>query len=218
MPVDVSEALRYLGAENSTDLRKDVLSVASVLEEALVPRYVYRVFPVTQKESSIDLLNGQLQLPGHLAQKILKNCEFAAIMVCTLGVSFDSMLRSWQARDMSRAVILDACGSAYVESGCDMAQSEIAARYASSFLTDRFSPGYGDLPLTLQPDFLRILDAGRQLGIECTSSCLLNPSKTVTAVIGISSVPQPARIRGCECCMLQNQCHYRKRGATCVHD
>ena len=127
MPVDVSEALRYLGAENSTDLRKDVLSVASVLEEALVPRYVYRVFPVTQKESSIDLLNGQLQLPGHLAQKILKNCEFAAIMVCTLGVSFDSMLRSWQARDMSRAVILDACGSAYVESGCDMAQSEIAA-------------------------------------------------------------------------------------------
>lgn len=117
---------------------------------------------------------------------------------------------------MGEAAILDACGSAWVETGCDMAQAEIAERFAPRFLTDRFSPGYGDLPLSLQPAVLGALDAERRLGIHLSDSFLMTPAKSVTAVIGVADTPQPARVRGCGYCAMREICEYRKGGTTCA--
>ena len=125
------------------------------------------------------------------------------------------MVRSAQARDMARAVILDACGSALVEKGCDEAERDIAVRFPGLYLTDRFSPGYGDLPLSLQPGICAVLDAERRVGIHVTPSFLMNPSKSVTAVIGLSDKPQMARIRGCAWCAMRETCTLRKGGKTC---
>lgn len=116
---------------------------------------------------------------------------------------------------MSRAVILDACASALVESGCDAAEAEIKARFPDRYLTDRFSPGYGDLPLELQPSICAALDTPRRLGLHVTGSLLLNPGKSVTAVIGLSDRPQMARIRGCAFCSMRETCTLRKGGKTC---
>ncbi len=49
----------------------------------------------------------------------------------------------------------------------------------------RFSPGYGDLPLETQRDFIRLLDATRKAGITLNESCLMNPLKSVTAIAGV---------------------------------
>ena len=49
----------------------------------------------------------------------------------------------------------------------------------------RYSPGYGDLPLELQREIIRVLDCGRTIGITLTESLLMQPSKSVTAVIGM---------------------------------
>ena len=117
---------------------------------------------------------------------------------------------------MGEAVIFDACGSAWVESGCDAAEAEIAARFKGRYLTDRFSPGYGDLPLSLQPAVLAALDAEKRLGIHLSDSFLMTPSKSVTAVIGVSDEPQPARVRGCGSCVMNKTCDYRKGGTTCA--
>ena len=116
---------------------------------------------------------------------------------------------------MARAVALHACGSAFVETGCDAAEREIASRFPDQYLTDRFSPGYGDLPLSLQPEILSLTDATRRLGITLTESLLMVPSKSVTAIVGICDAPQPARIRGCAHCALNRTCAFRKRGTTC---
>ena len=51
--------------------------------------------------------------------------------------------------------------------------------------TRRYSPGYGDLPLSVQPALLDALDAGRRLGVTLTESLLMVPMKSVTAVVGI---------------------------------
>ena len=116
---------------------------------------------------------------------------------------------------MARAVIMDVCGSAYVEAGCDEAEKEIAARYPDLFLTDRFSPGYGDLPLSVQANVLQALDAQRLLGVYALPSFMMAPAKSVTAVIGLSRTPQPARVRGCGYCAMLENCVYRKGGTTC---
>ena len=54
-------------------------------------------------------------------------------------------------------------------------------------MTPRFSPGYGDLPIELQRDFLTLLDASRKIGLTATESSMLVPSKSITALIGIRS-------------------------------
>jgi cobalamin-dependent methionine synthase I len=58
------------------------------------------------------------------------------------------------------------------------------SRQAKLFLTTRFSPGYGDLPLTFQRDLYRELSLD-ELGIRITEKCILYPQKTITAVIGV---------------------------------
>ena len=140
---------------------------------------------------------------------MLASCEKAVLLVCTLGAEFDRLLRQTQARDMAAAVTLDACGSAYVEAGCDRAEKEIASLHPGLYLSDRFSPGYEDLPLSLQEDFLTVLNAQRRLGVTALQSHLLAPAKSVTAVIGLSTQPQEAKIRGCAFCALQGRCAYR---------
>ena len=147
---------------------------------------------------------------------MLQECGQAVILCCTLGAEFDALLRSGQARDMARAVIADAWGSAWVETACDEAEREIASRFPGLYLTDRFSPGYGDLPLSLQGEICAFLDAPRRLGVHVTDTCLLNPRKSVTAVIGLAEAPQMARIRGCEFCSVRENCSLRKGGKRCA--
>ena len=217
MELNIDEALRYLGAGEGVPsaLRAQIQRVADRLTAAVRPRYTYRVFPLVHGEEGIALEGTGLLLPGRSAEKMLAQCDRAALLGCTLGAGFDAMLRAEQVRDMAAAVLLDACGSAWVEAGCDKAEREIAARFPGMYLTDRFSPGYGDLPLSLQPALCAALDSARRLGVHVGESLLLNPVKTVTAVIGLSDRPQMARIRGCEFCAMNQTCVLRKGGKSC---
>ena len=189
--------------------------MAEELAAQVQPRYTYKLFPLVRDETGFRLDGTDLLLSGQTAQRMLAQCGQAVLLACTLGTKLDDMIRSAQARDMARAVILDACGSALVEQGCDEAERDIAARFPGLYLTDRFSPGYGDLPLSLQPAICGLLDAERRVGIHVTPSLLLTPSKSVTAVIGLSAKRQMARIRGCAWCAMWDTCTLRKGGKSC---
>lgn len=217
MELNIDEALRYLGAGRQAppELRRAAEDTARRLTARLRPRYTYRVFSLERRDGVLCLPEADLILPGKDAETMLADCGRVALLGCTLGAEFESMLRAEQARDMAKAVILDACGSAWVEAGCDEAEKELAARLPGRYLTDRFSPGYGDLPLDLQPSICAALDARRRLGIHVTESCLMNPSKSVTAIIGLSDRPQAARIRGCAYCSMRETCALRKGGKHC---
>lgn len=213
MKPDVNEALRYLGASGAgEDLREQVETVARRLAETLTPRYVYRVYPLT---GDGRVTGTGLVLTGKTAEVMLEECREVAVLACTLGVEFDRLLRREQAGDMAGAVVLDACGSAWVEAGCDQAQAELAQRMPGAYFTDRFSPGYGDLPLALQHELCAALDTGKTLGLYVTDSLMLTPTKSVTALIGISDTPRPARVRGCAFCSLRETCGLRKGGEGC---
>ena len=216
--LDIGEVLRYLGVKDDPEgaTARAAAAEADKLLRNLRPRYVYRLFPVERGRSGVVLRGSGVTLPGDMAGRMLAQCRQAALLACTLGAGFETMLRAAQARDMARAVILDACGSALVEAGCDRAERELKARCPGQYLTDRFSPGYGDLPLAVQEAICSVLDAPRRLGIQVRSSLLMNPSKSVTAVIGLADRPQPARIRGCTYCALAGDCTLRKGGRSCA--
>ena len=54
---------------------------------------------------------------------------------------------------MMKAVLFDSCASAAIEAVCDNLQKELQQSYP--YLTDRYSCGYGDLPITLQASSFR---------------------------------------------------------------
>ena len=210
----IDEALRYLGVRSDPDgaVRAQLAALAEDVRARISPRYALRVLEVCPEPLAL----GGVTLPGELAKSMLADCRQAALLVCTLGAEFEARMRTEQARDMARAAMLDALGSAMVEAGCDEAERALAARFPGMHLTDRVSPGYGDLPLSVQPEILAATDAARRLGVQATESCLLLPQKTVTAIIGISDSPQPARIRGCAHCAMRGNCAYRNGGKTCA--
>lgn len=218
MELNIEEALRYLGAGAGAppSLRRETERMAARLTAALRPRYVYRVFPLVREGDAFLLSGSGVTLTGRSARTMLAQCGRAALLACTLGAGFDAMLRAEQARGMDGAVILDACGGAWVEAGCNAAEEELRGKLPGAYLTDRFSPGYGDLPLELQPAVCSALDAERRIGIHVSESFLINPVKSVTAVIGISDRPQMARIRGCAFCSMNKTCALRKGGKSCA--
>lgn len=52
-------------------------------------------------------------------------------------------------------------------------------------------------------------NAGKHLGIKLTDSFLMMPSKSVTAVIGVSQKPHRCDVKGCEACG-KTDCLYRR--------
>ena len=113
-----------------------------------------------------------------------------------------------------------ACCSALVEAAANITE-DLVVRFAQDMGMStnwRFSPGYGDLPLNVQPVFLKALDASRRLGISVTSTNMLVPVKSVTAVLGLfekTADGGEARVDACAICRLRDGCELRKRGVTC---
>ena len=211
----LSEALRYMQAGESEEMRKKAERALELLRGVSAPRFIYRHFPIEKNTRGIALVGADITLSGKSAETMLSDCQSALLMICTLGFGFENELRKRQAVNMAEAVILDACGSALVEEGCDDAEKEIQDALPGKFLTDRFSPGYGDLPLDLQQDISRVLSAEKLLGVHLNESMLFYPSKTVSAIIGVSNEVQAARIRGCDYCSMRESCALRKRGGSC---
>lgn len=190
-----SEVLRYLGymgGEVTDDISNLIDSCMEELTEKTRPQYVYDTFCICAKtDDNITLENCPLELSGQNMQKLLSDCGECAVFAATLGIEADNLIRITQAADMARSVVLDACAVEYIEMICDDVQDKIRKEAETNgfIITPRFSPGYGDLPLTVQKDLLASLDAARKCGITLTKNYLMIPRKSVTAVIGLRRKP-----------------------------
>lgn len=84
--------------------------------------------------------------------------------------------------------------------------------------TGRFSPGYGDWDIAVQPMVAAALDTVRKAGLCVTDTNLMTPRKSVTALLGVSDHPVKGQLAGCGHCVLRTRCEYRKRGKTCASE
>lgn len=207
--IDRTQAFRYMGLHGEPD--SQMLRTADICEKKLLsavkPRYCWKAF---QKESLKTILIGQ-DIQNHL-----ELCSQVILFCATLSQSADTCIRIAQTSDVLAGMMTDAMASALTEQLCDEAEAEILSQFPDKFSTWRFSPGYGDMPLEIQPDFLRIINADKRLGICVSEGGLLIPTKSVTAVVGLSDVPLPKAKKGCAICNLSKSCPYRKRGVHCT--
>jgi cobalamin-dependent methionine synthase I len=94
-------------------------------------------------------------------------------------------------------MILDAAAAEMIEKYLDAEEEKVLADPALAGLTmnRRFSPGYGDLPLSVQKGFLAALDAERTVGIHLTATNLMVPRKSVTAFMAAYRDPQDVKFK-----------------------
>ncbi len=217
--IDRAETLRYLGCRGAfppAEVAEQVDRMAAEILRTARPRWVYRECALEWESSGLKISGTSLELPGKDIRALLQGCSSAVFFAATLGAETEALIRRAELTDMGKALVLDCCMSAAVENICDNLQKELEKDYRGRglFLTDRYSPGYGDLPVTAQGDFLTLLNASRRIGLTCTAESILVPRKSVTAVMGVARSPRPRREK-CGECALADSCPYRKDGKTC---
>lgn len=213
------EVLRYLGyrgQEISDDLMGEVLSCEKEMLETAKPKSVFCIFDCIDTPDGIALSGTTLVLKGDDIKTHLAGCTKVALLAATLSFDADRLISSAQVESMSKSLILDAAADALIEQVCDGVESEIHAATPNLHATWRFSPGYGDFPVSLQNEILTVLNTQKRIGLCATDSHLLTPRKSVTAVIGLSEKELPTKRKGCESCTMRETCTYRKRGERCV--
>ena len=206
--LDRAEAVRYLGGAKirlNDDMNRLLDSCEREILAHAQPKYLYKIIELPSEEFIVGA-----DISAHLT-----GCDRAVIMCATVGAEIDRLIRVAQVSDMARAVVLDSFASTAVEQVCSFADTEIAALFSGCYFTFRFSPGYGDYPVSLQKKFLTFLDAPRKIGLTVNENSILIPAKSVTAIAGISHDPIPKQKRGCAVCNLRESCAYRRNGEHC---
>ena len=212
--IPLRETLQYLsyhGGALPETIREDIARCGQIILDTARPRAVYKIF---EWDPDRPLPGTEFTPGGNDIRALLRDCRQVILFGATLGAEVEALLRRAQLRSMGDAVILDCCASAAIENVCDNLCGDLQAELPG-YLTDRFSPGYGDFPFAQQPEFCRVLDMERRIGVSLTPGGLMVPQKSVTALLGVSDRPQRKRFRGCAYCSQFETCDYRKEGTSC---
>lgn len=222
-PLETGDILRNMGYHGQTlagNLLERVDSIKERVETETRPRGIFEIYPIDIPVDCIDgsavsVMGTSLKLPGKAIRDHLNGASACALLACTLGAGCDRELQRLAAVSPLDQTIYDAACSALIEQAVDELQAHAVA-YASAeglFANNRFSPGYGDLPLSVQPKFLDVLQAQRRIGLMTTDRSLLVPTKSVTALIGLFDTPQPDAGSGCTVCSMKDSCPMRHEGS-----
>ena len=225
--VDRAEVLRYLGysgQQMTAELDARIDGVAEGCLAAAQPKGVWRVFEVASREERADrtfvarLEGTALELLGESMREYLEGAVAVGVMAVTVGMDVERELRRLAVVDPVEQVVFDSAGTCVVERAADACESRLVAAAAGRglYTSYRFSPGYGDLPLSCQPVLLDSIDARRRLGITLNPQTLLmTPTKSVTAIVGMYERPQATSHGSCRDCLCADFCRMCAAGTPC---
>jgi hypothetical protein len=216
---DEEEILRYVGFRGqdiNDSLRSSIKRCAALTEQAASPRFVtVESAPVRILKKGVDL--DGLILKGKDIRLHLGQASAGILMGVTVGVEIERLIQYHRRQSMLDVLLIDAAATDLIEQICSRIENSLRNIYQKQGLdiTDRFSCGYGDLPIEAQPNIIRVLDAPRAIGLTCSSSLMLVPQKSVTAILGVIPPGSYRSVRGCQNCKNRKHCLYRKEGVFC---
>lgn len=211
--IPMREVLHFLGWRGSPvepELLDQIQKIMSEVRREITPKVITYV-------SSLDqdyILKGTVFSPrGKDVRALLDGCCSAVLMAATLGAQSERMLLRCQARSGRDALLMDAVLSAAIEAVCDEQERLLRRKYQQEnlFLTDRFSPGYGDMPLEQTKEICAVLQTEKTIGLNVSHSGIMIPRKSVTAVMGVSVTQKSRRASRCAMCSMRESCALREK-------
>lgn len=184
-PVNRKEILRYMGAVSSPETEKLIEACLGEAQTVLTYRVCYGIFPLSEEENGVRFPFAFF--PSQQLKTALSGCEQGIVFAATVGVGIDRLIARAKAHSPAKALCLHAIGAERVESLCDTFLKKMEEEFLplGQALRPRFSPGYGDLTLSVQTPLFQALDCPRKIGLTLNESLLMSPSKSVTAIVGV---------------------------------
>lgn len=183
---DLHEAARYMGykhgAEPDEEVRKLCEKSYTELCKVITPKYIYKEYEFTKTEDGI-IVDG-IEFKSRKLLNHLRNSSTVVFFGATIGTGADMLIRKYSVTDSSMTSVTHCVGASLVENLCDKACEDLKKTIQGEH-RPRFSPGYGDLDISSQEDFFKLLPMTKQMGVTLSDSFLMTPSKTVTAIIGV---------------------------------
>ena len=214
LSVEFREICRYLGYRGTAptpEVAEKISLCLSNLQKASVLSKTHVVLPLESPEENV-LVAGEMEIHSKNLYKNMRGCRACCLFAATIGIGCDRLIARAELTSMADAAIYQAAGAALIEAWCDVVNQEIIkeAKEKGLHARPRFSPGYGDFALTHQRDFEKILQMAKHCGIHLTDTLLMMPSKSVTAIIGLSETDTPCILQGCETCDHASTCSFRR--------
>lgn len=182
-PVCKKELLRYAGAKQDDAISELTESVLNELGDSLHFKVCYTTLSVSITKDLCDF--GVFKVQSKSLAKNLSECSSALLFCGTVGVEIDRFISKYSRLSPSRALMFQATGTERIESLCDAFIKEYETENGV-YLTPRFSPGYADFSLQAQKEMFAVLDCPRKIGVTLNESLLMSPTKSVTAIAGIT--------------------------------
>lgn len=180
---DRNEILRYAACRNeSSEISLLLENCINEVQDKLTYKICYCKLPVTVDKDVCDFKVFKA-VSKKLAEN-LKNNENVLLFAATIGVEIDRLISKYSRISPSKALMFQAIGAERIEKLCDTFCNDIESQTGIK-LNTRFSPGYGDLQLSVQKDIFRVLDCSKLIGISLNDSLIMSPTKSVTAFVGM---------------------------------
>lgn len=182
--VNKREVLRYMGCKNSDNETDRLLDdCLNELAGKLKYKTVYGIFDVNITGEECSFL--RFSVKSKDLAKNLDGCKRVIIFAATVGFEIDRLISKYSQISPSKALMFQSIGAERMEALCDLLCSDVSNQLGVR-LKNRFSSGYGDLPLSSQNDIFRVLDCTKKIGVSLNNSLLMSPTKSVTAFVGIT--------------------------------
>jgi len=195
-PFCEKEILRYAGCRDEDE---NVLSLIHSCIDEVRTKLSYKVC-----YREIDM---PIEIKSKMLLNTLKNCSEVIVFAATVGIEIDRLIAKYGRISPSRALIFQAIGAERIEALCDTFCKDLENEKKMNS-SPRFSPGYGDLPLSVQKYIFDVLDCSKHIGLTLNDSLLMSPSKSVTAFVGLSNDKKKEINNKCTLCD-KTDCAYR---------
>ena len=117
--------------------------------------------------------------------KLLKNCDYATLLVCSMGPDFEKKIDALKETEPAEAFYMDRVGAWMADYFADPVERLIETEiYKNGYnKTFRFGVGYGDWKLTVQGEVLKVTEA-HKIGVSVNEAFIMDPRFSVSALIG----------------------------------
>ena len=212
-----------LEAANILKLLGDQQDVVDAYSEKLVHQYIgecvristprgaFIITEALETDSSLDIsTHGATFHTGNIIRKMLHHSESYALLLVSAGPGPEGLARELlDEGNYLEGYIADLVASYMTDQLAERVQEEIRelAEKSALKITNRYSPGYCSWDVAEQQKLFSLFPE-TCCGVSLSDSSLMNPVKSLSAIIGIGTKVE-YRDYTCEICSMKN-CKFRK--------
>lgn len=207
--IPYEQIIRYIGMAGQ-DVPENIMAMIGKALPVMVGVLKYKACYL---ETNVSITNSTVSfdyfsVDSHNLSSVLIGCQKAVLIAATVGPGADMLVKRAEVTSKAEALIYNSIAIAAIESFMGVFNGYLKTQFPRYELRPRYSPGYGDVPLSTQKELLSTLDTNRKIGVALSDSLLMTPTKSVSAIIGLGEEGCVHVDRDCDICS-KRDCEFR---------